>query len=158
MRHSSQQLSNHFPVEDMIDGLMMAYFIFVLKDEAIQFYTQLVRGQVPRRRSEDRTKQLSDAESSAKPTSWSEMKIAFETSYLSADAVARSVEQIATLRQNPNESVTSYVNRHRDNLDNLDYRPTTGGYNKRSHDGDPPGELCGPRPRNRIIPNKRSES
>ncbi|CAN0183583.1 unnamed protein product, partial [Laminaria digitata] len=75
--------------------------------------------QVPWRRSEDGAKQLSDAESSAKPTSWSEMKIAFEASYLSADAVALSVEQIATLRQNPNEPVTSYANRHRDNFNNL---------------------------------------
>ena len=47
------------------------------------------------------------------------MKLAFEASYLSADAVARSVEQIVTLRQGPSESVTSYVNRHRDSFNNL---------------------------------------
>ena len=29
--------------EDMIDGLLITCFIFVFKDEAIQFYTQLVR-------------------------------------------------------------------------------------------------------------------
>ena len=105
--------------DDMIDRLLMAYFIFVSKDEAIQFYTQLVGSQVPWRRSSDGTQPLSDAESSAKPTSWSEMTLAFETSYLSADAVTRSVEQIVTLRQGPSESVTSYVNRHRDSFNNL---------------------------------------
>ena len=47
------------------------------------------------------------------------MKLAFEASYLSADAVARSIEQIVTLRQSPSESVTSYVNRHRDSFNNL---------------------------------------
>ena len=55
--------------EDMVDGLLVTYFIFVLKDEAIQLYTQLVGGQVPWRRSADGTAQLSDAGSSAKPTS-----------------------------------------------------------------------------------------
>ena len=105
--------------EDMIDGLLMTYFIFVLKVEAIQFYTQLVGSRVTWRRSSDGTQPLSDADSSAKPTSWSEMKLAFEASYLSADAVARSVEQIVTLRQGLSESVTSYVNRHRDSFNNL---------------------------------------
>ena len=105
--------------EDMIDGSLMTYFIFVLKVEAIQFYTQLVGSRVTWRRSSDGTQPLSDADSSAKPTSWSEMKLAFEASYLSADAVARSVEQIVTLRQGPSESVTSYVNRHRDSFNNL---------------------------------------
>eukprot|EP00904_Undaria_pinnatifida_P006484 jgi/Undpi1/2966/HiC_scaffold_14.g06343.m1 len=33
--------------EDMIDDLLITYFIFVLKDEAIQFYTQLVGGSSP---------------------------------------------------------------------------------------------------------------
>ena len=61
----------------------------MLKDEAIQFYTQLVGSQVPWRRSADGDRQLSDTESSAKPTSRSEMKTAFfEASYLSADALA----------------------------------------------------------------------
>ena len=87
--------------------------------KAIQFYTPLVGSQVPWRRSSDGAQPLSDAESGAKPTSWSEMKLAFEASYLSADAVARSIEQIVTLRQSPSESVTSYVNRHRDNFNNL---------------------------------------
>ena len=105
--------------EDMIDDLLMTYFIFVLKDEAIQFYTQLVGDQVPWRRSADGDRQLSDTESSAKPTSWAEMKTAFEASYLSADALARSVEQIVTLTQGPNESVTSSVNRLRDSFNNL---------------------------------------
>ena len=105
--------------EDMIDDLLITYFIFVLKDEAIQFYTQLVGGQVPWRRSADGDRQLSDTESSAKPISWSEMKTAFEASYLSADALARSVEQIVTLTQGPNESVTSYANRLRDSFNNL---------------------------------------
>ena len=105
--------------EDMIDGLLITYFIFVLKDEAIQFYTQLVGGQVPWRRSADGDRQLSDTESSAKTTSWSEMKTAFEASYLSADALARSVERIVTLTQDPNESVTSYVNRLRDSFNSL---------------------------------------
>ena len=91
----------------------------MLKDEAIQFYTQLVEDQVPWRRSADGDRQLSDTESSAKPISWSEMKTAFEASYLSADALARSVEQIVTLTQGPNESVTSYANRLRDSFNNL---------------------------------------
>ena len=39
--------------------------------------------------------------------------------YLSGDSVARSVESIVTLRQSPSESVTSYVNRHRDSFNNL---------------------------------------
>ena len=47
------------------------------------------------------------------------MKTAFEASYLSADTLARSVEKIVTLTQGPNESVTSYVNRHRDGFNNL---------------------------------------
>ena len=42
-----------------------------------------------------------------------------EASYLSADALARSVEQIVTLTKGPNESVTSYVNRLRDSFNNL---------------------------------------
>ena len=78
----------------------------------------------PWHRSKGGAKQYSDAESSAKPTSWAEMMLAFEASYLSADAVARSVEQPVTLRQDPNESVTSYANRHRDrfNLNREDDR------------------------------------
>ena len=79
----------------------------IQKDEAIQFYTQLVGGQVPWRRSADGDRQLSDTGSSAKPTSWSEMKTAFEASHLSADALARSVEQIVSLTPGPNKSVTS---------------------------------------------------
>ena len=39
------------------------------------------------------------------------MERAFEASYLSADAVARSVEQIMTLSQGPNESVTRLSSR-----------------------------------------------
>ena len=81
----------------------------MLKNEAIQFYTQLVGGQVPWRSSADEDRQLSDTESTAKPTSWWEMKTAFEASYLSADALARSEEQIVSLTHGPNESVTSYV-------------------------------------------------
>ena len=44
--------------DDMIDRLLMAYFIFVSKDEAIQFYTQLFGSQVPWRRSSDDTQNL----------------------------------------------------------------------------------------------------
>ena len=44
--------------------------MFVLKDEAIQVYTQLVGGQVSCRRIADGDNQLPDAESSAKPTPW----------------------------------------------------------------------------------------
>ena len=102
--------------EEIIHYLLITYSIFVLKGEAIQFYTQLVGGQVPSRRSADGDRQLSDTESSAKPTSWSDMKTAFEASYLSADAQARSVEQIVTLTQGPCESVTSYINRLRDSF------------------------------------------
>ena len=47
------------------------------------------------------------------------MKTAFEASYLSADASSRSAEQIITLTQGPNESVTSYANRLRDSFNNL---------------------------------------
>ena len=108
--------------EDMIDDLLITYFIFVLKDEAIQFYTQLVGGQVPWRRSADGDRQLSDTNSSAKPTSWSEMKTAFKASYVSADALTRSVEQIVTLTQGPKKSVTSYVNRLRESLNNLHHQ------------------------------------
>ena len=50
--------------EDMIDGLLMTYFIFVFKDEATQFYTQLVGDQVPWRRRANGDRQLSDTESS----------------------------------------------------------------------------------------------
>ena len=67
---------------------------------------------MPRRRSAEGDRQL-------QPTSWSGMKTAFEASYLSADTLARSVEKIVTLTQGPNESVTSYVNRHRDGFNNL---------------------------------------
>ena len=42
--------------------------------------------------------------------------------YLSGDSVARSVESIVTLRQSPSESVTSYVNRHRDSFNNLNHQ------------------------------------
>ena len=105
--------------EDMIDDLLITYFIFVLNDEAIQFYTQLIGGQAPWRRTADGDRQLSDTASSAKPTSWSEMKTAFEASYLSADALARSVKHIVTLTQGPNESVTSYVNRLRGSFNSL---------------------------------------
>ena len=83
--------------EDMIDGLLVTYFIFVLKDEAIHFYTQLVGGQVSWRRSAYGANQLYDAVSSAKRTSWSAMKLAFEASYLSTDAAARSAKQTVTL-------------------------------------------------------------
>ena len=119
MKHSSLRRKSHVPASPMVDYLLITYFIFVLKDEAIHFYTQLVGGQVPWRRSADEDRQLSDTESSAKPTSWSEMKTAFEASYLSADALARSIEQIVTLTQGSNESVTSYVNRLRDSFNNL---------------------------------------
>ena len=54
---------------------------------------------MPWRRSTDGDRQSSDAESSAKPTSSCKMKTKFEVSYLSADAVACSVEQIVTLAQ-----------------------------------------------------------
>lgn len=40
--------------------------------------------------------------------------LAFGASYLSADAVACSVEQIVTISQGPHDPVTSYANRHRD--------------------------------------------
>ena len=114
----------------MIDGLLITYFIFVLKDEATQFYTQPLVGQVPWRRSADGDRQLSDTENNAKPTSWSEIKIAFEASYLSADALARSVEQIVTLTQGSNESVTSYVNRLRDSSNNLNRQVKNKMYSK----------------------------
>ena len=76
--------------EDLIDASLMQFFLYVLKDEAIVFHTQLMSGLVPWRRSSDHTL-LSDDKAKAIPMSWPEVKLAFESTYLSADAVARSV-------------------------------------------------------------------
>ena len=47
------------------------------------------------------------------------VKLAFESTYLSADAVVRSVEEIITMAMSETDSVTSFTNKHRDNFSNF---------------------------------------
>ena len=95
--------------EGLIDTSLMPFFLYVIKDKTIVFHTQLMSSLVPWRRSAD-LKLLPDDEAKSIPTSWSQVKLAFESTYLSADAVARSVEDTVTTSMTDTNSVTSFTN------------------------------------------------
>ena len=59
----------------LIDASLMQFFLYVLKDEAIVFHTQLMHGLVPWWRSADH-QLLPDDEAKTVPSSWSEVKLA----------------------------------------------------------------------------------
>ena len=73
---------------------------------------------VPWRRSSDHTL-LPDDEAKAIPTSLSEVKLASESTYLSVEAVARSVEDMVTMAMTETDSATSFINKHRDKFSNF---------------------------------------
>ena len=79
----------------------------------------------PRRCSADH-QLLPDDEAKAIPTSWSEVKLACESTYLTDDAVACSVEDIATIAMRETDSVTSFINKHRDKFSNFRQADRTG--------------------------------
>ena len=104
--------------ENLIHASLMQFFLYALKDEAIVFHTQLMSGLVPWRCSADH-KLLPDDEANAVQKSWSEIKLTFKSTNLSADAVARSVGGIVTMAMTEADSVTSFLNIHRDKFSNF---------------------------------------
>lgn len=103
--------------ENLIDASLQ-FLSHVLKDEPIMFHTHLMPGLVPWRRSAN-NKLLPDDVAKTVPKSWSEVKLVFESTYLSADAVAHSVEDIVTIATKGADSATAFLNKHRDKFGNF---------------------------------------
>ena len=57
--------------DELVDSCLMQYFMYVLKEEAMVFHTQLINGLVPWRGGDDH-QLLPDDEAKVVPMSWAE--------------------------------------------------------------------------------------